>query len=72
MHEAMVKIFLWLIDQRRQYHPLTGPVMVRIGMPLGTIDQSRSTHLLDLSPIVRAGDAPTAQLPANAATFRRY
>src|SRR5262249_43442905 len=33
---------------------------------------SRSTHLLDLSPIVRASDARSAHLPANAATFRRY
>src|SRR5262249_43442902 len=39
MHVAMAKIFLWLIDQRRQYRPVTGPVRVRIGMPLGTIDR---------------------------------
>ena len=62
-----------LVDQsERQYRPVTGPAGVRIGRPLQTLDQSRSAQLLDLSPIVRAGDARRAQLPANAATSRRY
>jgi hypothetical protein len=52
----MVKIVLWLINQQRQYHPVTGPAGVRIGMPSGRLDQSRSAHLLDLSPIVGATD----------------
>src|SRR5262249_59839108 len=39
---------------------------------LGRLDQSRSAHQLDLSPIVRADDACFAQVPANVAAFRRY
>jgi hypothetical protein len=37
MQLAMVKIFLWLINQQWQYLPVTGPAGVRIGMPLGTL-----------------------------------
>jgi len=71
MQLAMVKIFLWLINQQRQYRPATGPAGVRIGMPVETLDQSRSAQLLDLSPIVRAGMHAvlnylrTLQLPVN-------
>src|SRR5215470_1006102 len=62
-----------LIDQSATaIPPPTGPEGPDRYAFLGRLDQSRSAQLLDLSPIVRAGHACFAQLPAKVAAFCRY